>query len=97
MRREKIVEEIKSAIEELGIPEHLYGVKMRSSEVHCDVAFGSQRITFGARSGTAEKELRANLKRLADAWTDHVEGVHQFDLEEIIAEDKTKKAERVPS
>ena len=85
MRRDKIIEEIKNTLKDLGIPEHLYGVKLRPSEVHCEVAFGGHRVSFGARSGTSETELRASLERLAVAWFNHTEGAHQIDLEEAIA------------
>lgn len=95
MRREKIIEEIKNTIRDLGIPEHLYGVKLRPSEVHCEVAFGGHRIAFGARSGTAEKELHANLERLAVAWIDHTEGAHQIDIEEAIASAEQNQTPRV--
>ena len=97
MNRENIVKEIRNTLKDLGIPEHLCGVKLRPSEVHCDVAFGGHRISFGARSGTAEKELRANLERLAIAWINHTEGTHQIDLEEVIASaEKNQTARATP-
>ncbi len=83
MRREN--SDIKSALTGLGIPEHLCSVKVRPSEVNCDVAFGGHRLAFSVRSGTTEAELRASLARVEQAWSDHVGLPHQVDLEELLA------------
>lgn len=81
MKRADIIGILEEKAKELGIPEHVLGIKKVPSRVEMDVIAGSDRKAINLRCGATRAEVEQEMRRLENWWNNRQQ---QVDLEEAI-------------